>query len=227
MICDDRYLDVQMVPRVARRSPCGLAVSLWHVPIILWSLPCFLAQQDIPSLFCTVFAPKRSSGFLLVENGTCFENECICSCAFSRLLLWQFLSAASLLIPSTCRGFPTSARLPPSSCSASTGPMLFLCWYLEALTLGNKQPQDGSPVSWERLACCWQACWTTHWPWLEKPGSVGTSGYMTSVSLNIRMGVSHSQAPMADFPFYTVRTTAFLFSFAQDWFPKLFEFWGL
>lgn len=121
------FFDVWIVPCLARRSLCNLAVSFWHVPIILWSLPDFLVQQDILSLFCTFFDPKRSSGFLLVENGTCFEKECICSCAFSRMLLWQFLSAASLLIPSTCRGFTTSAPLPPSPRPASTQPILLLC----------------------------------------------------------------------------------------------------
>lgn len=70
-------------------------------------------------------------------------TQCVCSCAFSRLL-WHFPSAASPpFLPHAV--FTTSTPLPLCPISTPTHPILFRCWYLEAPAQWNKQPHNKQP----------------------------------------------------------------------------------
>lgn len=70
-------------------------------------------------------------------------TQCVCFCAFSRLL-WQFPSAASpSFLPHAV--FTTSMPLPLCFISTPTHPILFRCWYSETPAQWNKQPHDKHP----------------------------------------------------------------------------------
>lgn len=43
------------------RTPSSWLMSCWHSSNILWVLPCFLEQQDVPGSYCTFSGPALKS----------------------------------------------------------------------------------------------------------------------------------------------------------------------
>lgn len=169
-----------------------------------------------------------------MENEQCFEKR-VCSCAFSRLLLWQFLSAASLFIPSTCRVFITSVSPPPSlPSSVPTSPILSLCWCLGTLTLWNQQLYKVTPCrgkGWPVVSRCARQLTGPGWRNLawgllgRYPPWAWTSGFVQGIPKH-----EQGSSPGAHLPFPTGRTTDFSFCLSSA-FPRVdspdSEFWVL
>lgn len=76
MLISSRILPLEVPP-----------MTFWHVPIILWALPSFPAQRDIPDSYC-IFPNLES--VISLRNLVSFSGKLyleIMSCAFSYVLL--------------------------------------------------------------------------------------------------------------------------------------------
>lgn len=152
-------------------------------------------------------------------------TQCVCSCAFSRLL-WHFPSAASpLFLPHAV--FTTSTPLPLCPISTPTHPILFRCWYLEAPAQWNKQPHNKQPHALSEAGLLAAGMLGSR-PQLEKLGCANS----TTSNPWLRVSLAKHQQGSEQWltTFYMVRMIDFLFcptsAFPRIDFPNS-EFWGL